>query len=1604
MDRVLGIAGTGLDGKRVLDAHACVSYNNVKRRGNSGNSASVALILSYRIDFRAFVCHSPCTDQMKTPNIDWRAIRPLDGAKTKGFEELCAQLARVEAPKGSRFERKGTPDAGVECYAVLKDGSEWGWQAKYFSELGASQWSQLDRSVRAALEKHPNLVRYFVCLPLDFPDSRLKRQLSAKDRWDQHKKKWKKWAAARGMSITFIYWGSHQLLAFLADPQHFGRVRFWFDVQRFDWNWFAARLDEAIKTAGPRYTPEVHVGLPIAADVDGFGRTKQFFDRVKAHALEVRESFEVFDYYQRQSVEPTLSSPASILSKGVRKVLADLGEMKTQPIGDLRFHQVAEHVAVAMSSVEEYGRLLSARQRECLAETGMAVGERDASAKKDSFRYQRHYLYQLSARLRETHVALVHAEGIAGSALLLVNGSAGTGKTHLLCDLAKQRIKTGLPTILLMGQRFVSPDAPWTQALQQLDLPWVSAEEFVGALEAAAQAADCRVLVIVDAINEGAGRLIWPNHLPAFLAPLERSPWIGVVLSVRSSYEEIVVPKVIRDHAVCITHHGFAHREYDATRTFFVHYGLELPSTPLLWPEFRNPLFLKTVCLGLKTKGERRLPRGFHGITVVFDLYINAINERLASMIDFNPKAPLTRRALERFVTEAMNSGRRWLPLSKAEDVINVLLPGRDFERSLYRALVTEGVLIEEAVPVKGLEHEEVAFVAYERFADHLIAKMLLDAHLDVKSPESSFAVGGSLAFLCDPKQDVSPGVLEAMCIHVPERTSRELIFLAPSIVKRWDIGEAFRQSIVWRAPGAFSPETVEAINKLTTSVQDRSETLDALLTVATIPDHPLNANFLDGRLRKDSMPDRDAWWSTYLHSAWGSQGAVDRLVDWAFSVQPEAAFDAEAVDLCAIALSWMLSTPNRFLRDHATQALVNLLTGRLEAVVRLVERFCDVDDPYILERVYAIAYGTSMRSNDTEQVGALACSVYARVFAHGSPPAHILLRDYARGVVERAICLGAKLDVDVKRVRPPYQGRWPRIPTPKQIKPLIPDWSRGSYDSGDIEWSRNSIVSSVMDGDFARYIIGTNTISMPWTALRIDAPAWEPPATRLAKIVDGFSTRQRSAWRAFEKADRAVMEVRTAEFFGSYRERVPTGKVPKGRKPETHESSFGEWERKRDLALAKLERLLTKSQARNLEAAISAKHYDTDREPRRFDLKLIQRYILWRVFDLGWTTQRFGRFDRFSVDDRGQEASKPERMGKKYQWIAYHEMMALIADNFKYRGHFGKETEYYGPWQDFLRDIDPSSTVRKPRGGTGWGGHTLSWWAPIHYERWLDPVGQTDWIRRYDDLPHLDRLLKVVNPSNGSSWLNVQGFFRWKQPYPPDLKSSDVERREIWYTCNGYLVRSRDASQFVKWAETVDFWNRWMPEPPEVYRMFLGEYAWSPAFRYFDDEFFPQGHWVTPERGCPVEVQVAAFEYFREANTFDCSVDEAYALRLPAEELMKGLQLGWNGHGADYLDSSGNLVAFDPTAHENGPSSLLLREDALRRWLDRQQLTICWTVLGEKRIFGPRHSPPYYGTLQMSGAYALRNEVVDGFLKCSLHDKQGGTSTRNVAIIRNRL
>ena len=92
------------------------------------------------------------------------------------------------------------------------------------------------------------------------------------------------------------------------------------------------------------------------------------------------------------------------------------------------------------------------------------------------------HLYHFNAFTRSSEALL------ANQPSLLVVGDAGTGKTHLFCDVANRRIQKGLPTVVLLGGHFKDSE-PWSQIVKELGLTCRNEEEeLLGALDTSGQA------------------------------------------------------------------------------------------------------------------------------------------------------------------------------------------------------------------------------------------------------------------------------------------------------------------------------------------------------------------------------------------------------------------------------------------------------------------------------------------------------------------------------------------------------------------------------------------------------------------------------------------------------------------------------------------------------------------------------------------------------------------------------------------------------------------------------------------------------------------------------------------------------------------------------------------------------------------------------------------------------------------------------------------------------------------------------------------------------------------------------------------------------------
>lgn len=1001
--------------------------------------------------------------------IEFHAIKPFYGSQNNAFEELVCQLARDEPiPNKTEFYRVAAPDGGVEAYCVLANGEECGWQAKYFSVMGTSQWTQLKKSFETTLKTHPNLTKYYICIPLDRQDPRINDQSWFMDKWNEKTQQWAGIAKKLGRNVTFEYWGNSELIHRLSEKKHAGRCLFWFSKEEFTDDWFQSHNKNSVYSLGNRYTPELNFELDIAKKFDSLSRNTEFSNHFKTELHNFLKQFKKLDaeFLNQDSVvkfKTLLNSQFSLCQK------IELPKFDIQAMLD--------GCKYINNSLYEYQNNLKNHEKKLPNDSTQSTNHFINEAYGALHQFQQFISSQLLA--------------LTNMPVLLLSGEAGIGKSHLLADIVEKRIRENKACILLLGQHFTSEDPPWTQILKNLLRLNCNEQEFLGALNAKAEAQGERLLFIVDAINEGKGRYFWKNHIRAFIKQFESYPWLGLVLSIRSSYEPLLTSNtiILDGEIIRVVHYGFEGVEYQASSFYFSQHGIEQPSSPLLHPEFRNPLFLKLFCDGLKRSNQKRIPKGYGGITSIIDFFLANVDEKLSdpTFYDYQPATGkrLVQKVVSALVRYKLEGNLDHIPYEDAVGIANDMVSKFSNKKGFIDALISEGVLSKN-IYWDQQENEEGVYFAYERFEDHLTANYLLDVHVDNNKPESAFHNDGALVKYFN-RNYLYQGVVEALSIQLPEKIDKELYELVDEKYKTNDaIVEAFIQSLLWRKPDTIKQKTKTYVDQNILSNDDTFDLFFQMLySVSTDPEHLYNADSLHRYLMQFSMADRDANWTTYLHDKDKDEdtSAMQRLIEWASQDDNKEYLSDDSRLLACKALAWLCTSTNISFRDAATKGLVCLLQDKLSVITRLLIDFNAVDDPYVYERILAAAYGAVLRSIELKELDTLSKFILEAIFQQAEVYPNVLVRDYARNIIEYALYKKMFFLGNPRIIRPPYKSQFPdKLPSNDEIDAYKFDYSSSDFKKEN--WGQNAILSSMVTeygrgichyGDFGRYTFQSN-------------------------------------------------------------------------------------------------------------------------------------------------------------------------------------------------------------------------------------------------------------------------------------------------------------------------------------------------------------------------------------------------------------------------------------------------------------------------------------------------------------------------------------------------
>ena len=1470
--------------------------------------------------------------------LDFKHIREHRGTQSGGFEELCCQLAALEDPAtGSRFIRKGPgADQGLECYRTYSDGNEVGWQAKYFiSGFDDGQVSDLDDSLHRALSAHPQLTKFIVCLPIDLRDNRSGRKLSEVQRYEKWRKKSIDDAAANGRTIEIELWSASSIGERLGrdGPAYSGRARYWFDTIKFSSAWFRDKLDVQRHNLGERYSPESHVELPIQQALQAVARNPELLAAPETWAAEITYKMDGAVGSLKRAKQ---SSAADRVRQACEPLLQSLG---------------APPVALGASVPLGRWATLADTAIESISEALTEVEDKVSEGSRHIPRKELFDLYSAVDHVRE-EAASVRWQ-LMNSRELVISGPGGIGKSHLIADFGHKQVEVGRPFVLVLSGSLTDGD-PWEQIRAQLDLVQVTTDDFLGALDAAAEAADCRAVLAIDALNERHGIALWETRLPGFIRQVQKFPRLALVLTVRSTYFHFL-PLTDLAHVV---HPGFAGHAGAAAKAYLDRRGIARPSSPNLAREFENPLFLRTCCEYLDAEDLKQLPKGMDGVSAIFDFYLTAVANKVRRDLKLIPELKIPRRALVQFLEAcAANGDGGSLPLEDTIELLDRIHNSEGYaDRSLFSAFMSEGVLTQDVEWGPSGTRKDIVRFTFERLSDHLRAKRLI-GQVDRADVEGSFRREPLVAYFEPSKSWKFAGVIEALAVQLPEEFGLELFDVLPKeVFGDLSHSDAFERSLAWRSPQAFTSRTVEWVGKLCEATGRSAYRV--MLLVSTEPENLFNANWLHKDLWPRPMPHRDATWSVFLaQDDLEEGGAVVTLIDWAWEAHADEV-DEQRLWLAAVTLTWFLSTSNRAVRDRATKALVNLLSCHLGQAAALVDQFAGIDDPYITERLLAACYGAAMQGMDRTRCRLLASSVWKNYFAEGKqPPLNLMARDYAIGVLLYAQAAGQlPEEVDIDLCRAKFKSAWPLEPVTEED--LEKYRGRGYGDS--------ICASTDEHGDFGNYTLSS------WLHDIVDLPRIHVGATTKElyerwenSLIEEGNEEQLAAYFVMRRAS-AEYRLRPSRFAFSEKsaeqaERLWTtvehaNQAFKDTLPEELRIQYDGFVEHHVLESTRMD--------------------DDNRRPSEVDHGPVRRWICERAHQLGWTEELFEDFESsgdISHDRMGKH--RVERVGKKYQYIALAEAAARMTDNLAMCSwEDDGELRAFEPGprgRDVKRDLDPSLLVRSTL-ETGWEATPVTWWTPSAPRI---PSGDTDlllaWVRVDSDLCNDVSQIEVLSP-NGERWLTAHGFRHWTVPGQKRRNHADAwSRISCLVTALGkgpglaaeLLTRHR--------GDVSRLWDR------GSLGHFFGEHGWRD----------PSPIKLVKNSSAGIKTPYAGIveSLNGEGNDNDNSVDDGFSLCLPSSGIIKALDLHLrSGKAPEYFDAGGTLRWQDPSLRSRGAGAGVVSYDYFLSKLATAGLEPVWVLAGEKNVYAGQDigggMGGFGGRLSHTTAFAMEAGVLKSF------------------------
>ena len=919
-------------------------------------------------------------------DLTWEHFEQLHPDKKMAFENLCRSLFKRVLCHDTVILHSDPNHPGVEVEPVLaKDGkTRISFQAKHFdNKIG---YSQIEKSVNKTILYYKGKLDIIYLYCNKDIDATVASYVNIKNLLSE-----------AGIDIVLVT-GQTILDQAMSYPTV---LSCYFGLDSLDDAWFLRNISLSLDNLGKRYNSLFNVNTEAQRDLSIFlceeaginainAKKKNIIDELKdlRWRCESRYEKEIFALIECAKAIPDIDA----------KTFTEALEWRT--VFDNKCKDVLDVLQNKMKSLQASLENCSVSDPKC------------SILRNEKFTVERIMTISQYLELSSDEESYINGK------VLFMTGEMGTGKSQLLATTAKRLVEQNYPVLLLLGQTFISDDKVETQIMNSFEglSEGQSFDALLAVLEEKSSIHNVDAVIFIDAINESRNRDVWKHGINRLIDAVEECEHVKLVISLRTGFENLtmsekVIDRIKSKEIASIVHHGFADGSPARVYEFLSNYGIPFSPEYYLQSEMVNPLFLTWFCQTYT--GEEQGLTSLIGSVLVqadkegskeagFSEPIEILKPLIYEMIDASDSGTVTKQII-------LN-----LPAWSTYGVSNKIA----YLKSIERAGILTSYISEQ---------EEIFYIGYNLLEDYLRASRIIDREQSkTKIVEYSKDVLLGIDEVGNVTNFGNESVFAMVASLYAIKYGEELIDVAEYINDDWDkqrLIEQYFMSFIWRSSYISYDTFFELINKYPVG---REMVWNIFIENSAKEKSELNALGLTKLLERYDLNRRDYLWTTVINE----MNEEYRIISLAYYIESgnilKGLSDNKAF-LLLITFTWMLSSSNRTLRDRVSKAMIEILKSHLTLCMQLLNKFKEVNDPYIIQRLYGIVFGAVMKreSEYKKEYEELAKWVYENVFNQDTVYPDILLRDYARLIVERFAFeypddIG---EIIVEKIRPPYKS-----------------------------------------------------------------------------------------------------------------------------------------------------------------------------------------------------------------------------------------------------------------------------------------------------------------------------------------------------------------------------------------------------------------------------------------------------------------------------------------------------------------------------------------------------------------------------------------------------